>query len=259
MKAFFFDYDGTLVDDETKEVGKGTMEALHALKRQGHFLFLNTGRTQGILDTQIEQFSFDGKIMGCGTHVMFGKETLLCEDMNLQDQRNIETILKEEQVDAFFEGKDHLYISEHIQHPYLMMLLQRYRQMPISIKPITEEGKSYSKLFLCFTNAKCQENVKRALAPYVTYIERGEDRAELVKKGFSKATGIQLIIDKLCITKEDCYVFGDSNNDLPMFEFIKQSILIGSEAPSLSNRVMLCSDSAKEDGIAKALRKLQLL
>lgn len=43
--ALFFDIDGTILSEETKEIPKSAIEALLEVKKKGHLLFINTGRT----------------------------------------------------------------------------------------------------------------------------------------------------------------------------------------------------------------------
>ena len=260
MRAFFFDYDGTIVDDNTKSMTKGTLQALQALHDQGDLVFVNTGRTKSILDPELYSLPLDGMILGCGTYVEYHGQILLDEGVPKVNHKDIVKIFKDASVDTFLEGKQNLYVSEHIQNPFLLAILARYQKNHTPVHSIEEDDKCFSKVFICYNDVSKKAETKQKLSTYFTYIDRGEDRAELVPKGFSKATGIQVILDHLGMNQQDCYVFGDSNNDLPMFEFIEHSILIGGgENPELSSKVMLSSDAASEDGITHALQKLNIL
>ena len=50
---------------------------------------------------------------------------------------------------------------------------------------------------------------------------------EIVPKGCSKASGIDFIVKHLKASLDDCYVFGDSTNDLSMLTHVKNSIAMG--------------------------------
>ena len=43
--ALFFDVDGTLIDEQTKIVPESTLRALKQAEKNGHLVFINTGRT----------------------------------------------------------------------------------------------------------------------------------------------------------------------------------------------------------------------
>ena len=75
----------------------------------------------------------------------------------------------------------------------------------------------------------------------------GEGFYEIVPKGYSKATGIQFLCDYFKVGKEDCYAFGDSNNDLPMLQHAKRSWAIGNKSPQLTS---LATDFAETADMA---------
>ena len=55
-KLFFFDVDGTLIDNETKIVPQSALDAIRALRKAGHLVFLNSGRTLCFLEYEMETF-----------------------------------------------------------------------------------------------------------------------------------------------------------------------------------------------------------
>lgn len=252
-KVFFFDYDGTLVHNSTKEIPASAMRALRELKKQGHLLFVNTGRTKGIVDPEIYDWPFDGMILGCGTYITYHDDVWLDVDVDEKDHPAILNILQKYHTEVFYEGKDCLYLSNPIQHKDLVKMINQYKENGVQMLPDTTKHKSFSKLFVCMPDISQKDTFIDEMHPYFTYIDRGIDRCEFVPKGYSKATGIQFVCEKLDIQKEDCYVFGDSNNDMPMFEYISNSVLIGGENPELSKHVMYTSCEALEDGVEKAL------
>ena len=50
-KALFFDIDGTLLVDASKELPKSAALALTEARRAGHLVFINSGRTRWVLPT----------------------------------------------------------------------------------------------------------------------------------------------------------------------------------------------------------------
>jgi hydroxymethylpyrimidine pyrophosphatase-like HAD family hydrolase len=49
----------------------------------------------------------------------------------------------------------------------------------------------------------------------------------MVPAGFTKATGMEHVLNHLCIAREDSFAFGDSLNDLPMLMYTPNSIAMG--------------------------------
>ena len=91
-------------------------------------------------------------------------------------------------------------------------------------------------------------------------IDRGGTFREFVPLGYSKATGIQFVLDHYKLSKENAYAFGDSNNDLPMLSYLPNSVAMGNADPvSLFDQVSFVTKKASEDGIAFALEHFSFL
>ena len=86
------------------------------------------------------------------------------------------------------------------------------------------------------------------------YIHRGEGFYEIVPKGYSKATGMQCLCDYFKVGIEDCYAFGDSNNDLPMLSYVPHSIAMGESSEELKKQVEYVTTGVLEDGILNAMK-----
>lgn len=63
-KIVFFDIDGTLIDDATQTLPESALEAVAALRRQGHLAILNTGRPYSHIDPRVLQGTWDGCVCG---------------------------------------------------------------------------------------------------------------------------------------------------------------------------------------------------
>lgn len=258
-KVLFFDYDGTLVSNHSGEIPDSAKHILRKLKEAGHYIFLNTGRTKAILDPIIQELNFDGMILGCGSYVEYHDDIIykvnISEDLHIDIVRMID----KNEIDAFFEGSRHLYKTNEIYSERLLRLLRRYSNANVSIKSIHTENLDFEKLFVCYRNLERQKNFTAFISEHFDFIDRGRNCAEFVKKGHSKATGIKKILDLLGMEKKDCYVFGDSNNDLSMFEYIHNSVLIGGENPELKKYVKYISDDVDHDGLANAIYELNII
>lgn len=258
-KLLFFDYDGTLISNHTGMIPESAKNILKELKAKGHYLFLNTGRTKALLDPVIQELNFDGMILGCGSYVEYHKEIIYKVDIPKDLHKDIVKMVDENELDAFLEGSAHLYKTEEIYSDRLLRLLKRYEDANVSVKVLNEGNLDFEKMFVCFRNLDKKANFKNFISTYFDYIDRGRNCAEFVKKGHSKATGIKKVLNLLGMKKEDCFVFGDSNNDLAMFEYIHNSVLLGGENPELEEYVKYTSEDVDHDGLANAILKLNLL
>ncbi len=55
-----------------------------------------------------------------------------------------------------------------------------------------------------------------------------KDSADITPKGFDKGTAVDILLQKLNISSENLYVFGDGSNDLPMLKKTKNAFLVNS-------------------------------
>ncbi len=96
----------------------------------------------------------------------------------------------------------------------------------------------------------------------------------MIQKGYSKATGIRFLCEYLGKSIEDCYVFGDSENDRAMLEAVPNSIAMGNSQESIKSTCSIAMGNSQEsikstcsyvtadieeDGIYKAMKHFGLI
>lgn len=64
-KCIFFDGDGTILDIK-KGIPQDVKDSVAALKRNGHRVFLCTGRSRAFVPQEAERLDFDGIISNMG-------------------------------------------------------------------------------------------------------------------------------------------------------------------------------------------------
>ena len=93
--------------------------------------------------------------------------------------------------------------------------------------------------------------------------EQGEglagDTIEMVPKGFNKAVGIAAVCRIYDIAWEDTVVFGDSNNDLAMFEYAATKVAMGNASPKILELADYITADLFHYGIQKGLEHLGLI
>jgi len=85
-------------------------------------------------------------------------------------------------------------------------------------------------------------------------IDRGGTFREFVPYNYSKATGIEYVLNHYHLDLTDAYAFGDSNNDLSMLSYVPHSIAMGNASPeSLFAQVEYVTAKSSCGGIQQAL------
>ena len=104
--------DGTLVDEETKIVPKSAVEAIQALRAQGHLVFINSGRTLCLLEYQMELFGISCAACGCGTQIIVDGNTLMERRVEHARGLQIREMIRDLKLDAILEAQEAIYFSD---------------------------------------------------------------------------------------------------------------------------------------------------
>lgn len=257
-KAVFFDIDGTLMDHHNF-IPESTKDGIHKLQEKGSYAFLCTGRSRAFVrHPAILDIGFDGVISGCGTMIEFQDEVVYYKKLEQDMVKRTVDFLKEHHVAVIMEGRYKLYADaqDFREDRYIARVRQ---ELGSDLLPLTgcENEWEVSK-FSCVTEFADMEILKQYLAKDYELIIHDIPVMEIVPKGCTKGTGILKVCEMLDIPVSDSYAFGDSANDLPMFEAAGCSIAMGNATDLAKQRASYVTDTLHEDGIYHALKHFGL-
>lgn len=259
-KIIFFDVDGTLLDEKTGTVPQSAIDAIHKAQENGHIAIVNTGRPSPSIDPQVTAIGFDGAICGCGTYVEYkGKtifHTVLEEDLRKEIIRQIYKC----NTQSMLEGTKGVYFSNNPKHPHYIEFYGHYKEhgLPMGIFG-PDDLCEFDKFVILFDETSDIASMRAFLRGKFDIIERGEGFIEVVPLGYSKATGIQCLIDYLGMDLSQTISIGDSPNDFSMLEYTKESVAMGNSNPSLFDKVTHITTDIDKGGIVNALKHFDLL
>ena len=266
-KIAFFDIDGTLTSEIDGSVPANAAQAIRQARSNGHLMFINTGRCMQNVEARFRDVGFDGYSCGCGTNIYCTQNDELKEILYVSQNHSIVSeILAEARkypLDILFESRNEVRFD--MVHPMLTQGgIRQYnafvkRHYDMSHEPDAEDF-TCDKFVIWFQNIQDLDAFRRVSDRYFECIDRGGDFREFVPIGYSKATGIQTILDYYGLTLEDAYAFGDSNNDLSMLSYVKNSIAMGNSSPeSLFSKVSYVTARASEGGIRQGLEHFHFI
>ncbi|MDO4978485.1 MAG: Cof-type HAD-IIB family hydrolase [Eubacteriales bacterium] len=266
-KLLFFDIDGTLLaGGYNGYVPESALKALHMAQANGHLCFINSGRTRRFVPKEVQVFPFDGYILGVGTEIILHDETLLHYEVPQEVLRSLPEICKRCNVQIVGEGPQYIYYDKNRElFPGVKSLIDAYQNEAEDhpIRTFDDDIINFSKFVIFFDESGDIPLFKELTKDYFSYIPReslnGTDFAEIVPNGFSKAMGIDYLVEHLGLTLDDCYVFGDSNNDLSMLTHVKHSVAMGNSVPKIIGKTEYVTTDIDDDGIMNALKHYGLI
>ena len=239
--ALFFDIDGTLLSDVTGKIPDSALDALKKTIELGNLTFINTGRCYCSVPMELKRAPFSGYLCGCGTYIMLGDEVMFSRIIPHKRGREIIRVLQENHAEPILEATDDCYFSKRITRFEGIEHTRRYfAPMGLGIETYIEQDRfDYDK--------------------FVFYYDQKTNLAAIKAKGFSKASGIAYILEHMNIPMENAYVFGDSSNDLPMFQYVKHAVAMGIHSNVLEPYAEFVTKTVEEDGIAFAIKHYGLI
>ncbi len=262
-KILFFDIDGTLItDDGRRYFPNSAKEALRLARKNGNLIFINTGRVFCNVTEEIRGAGFDGYVCGCGTNIIYNDRELFHHELSKELCDAVIKKCRECGMYAFFEYSDKVYVdAKSKDYEPLKELVDYFRSTGQQVDDSDSSDKGQFDKFCAWyeeDNPRLQE-FKAFIEGSFNYIQREGNFCEVVPKGYTKATGIKFLLDYFDIPLENAYVFGDGSNDEPMLSYVPNSIIMRKGPDYLKKKVMLVTDNAEDDGIYKAMKKLEII
>ncbi|AGR42221.1 HAD-IIB family hydrolase [Spiroplasma diminutum] len=81
-------------------------------------------------------------------------------------------------------------------------------------------------------------------------------RVEIFKKGVTKSWGLNQLLDKYNLTKEDIHVFGDEHNDYPMFRDFPNCYAVGNAIEGIKELSKEVIETVQNAGVGKKLNEI---
>lgn len=260
----FFDVDGTLVcrdpvtgpgDFPTGRVAR----ALEAFAGRGGIPILSTGRARVGIDRLLDNLPFRGYVSLDGTHVVLDGKVILdrCFPADVLEHTVNEMIRIG--MPAFFEGTELcLELNASGESLYNWGSVARDLEEMRAAKPDLRFAK------VDFAD-EAYDAYRRSdfLMTELGYYNVGEGCHELVLPDVSKGAGARALIDELMLqlgmAPARVFAFGDSENDLSLFEAVDVSAAMGQAAPHVQDVADYIAAPCAEDGVAQAMEHFGLV
>lgn len=260
-KALFFDIDGTLLSDRTKELPESAQTAIRRAQELGHLVFINSGRARCLMQEVEEKLQTDGYLCGCGTLVEIRGRRALHHVISAKRRLEIQKSIIASDVDGVLEGTGGLFAQNC---PSRFSEVERLKNLFAGRDVMfeadwTKSALPFDKFCIVADEKSDLSGFFKSLEPDFSCIDRGHGLYECVPRGFDKATAMKFVLDYFGIPWEESYAFGDSSNDLAMIRYACHSVIMGEHDAVLEPFASLITRTVEDDGIAWAFEKLNIL
>lgn len=253
----FFDIDGTMIDEETKLVPESAVSAVLQARENGHVCVINTGRSKRLVDICGDWLhAFDGFLMGCGTQVIFRGEELLHRTFETEEGERIIEALRHNEIDAVLEGAAQNYVERtgRIFHSCFAEYIRLFEKFHYG--SYEEAIGHFDKFYAYAGERERMDRFASEVGVELEVVDRGKGYFEIMPAGYTKATGMRFLSDRLGIPMEQTVAIGDSSNDIPMIKCAAIGIAMGNATEDVKQLADFVTTSVGEDGIRNALLSL---
>lgn len=259
-KAVFFDIDGTIVDclngltDMTPRVKK----AIGALKTNGDYVFIATGRPYAFLNEALRNFGFDGFILTNGAYVKVKEKCIYKESIKKDFIKKLTYNFEQLNIQYILQGEKYSYIKDEYKklHSFYdsYSISKQYLEGTYNLEDID----TYKIEMLC--NDKKGIDYCLSLGNGDSYHTHNmdENSFELYSKTNTKASGILKVLEGLNIPIENSYAFGDGKNDIEMLSTVGCGIAMKNADDFVKSYASKVTGSVQNDGVALGIEKFIL-
>jgi len=251
----FFDVDGTLYNAD-KKIPDSAKQAIKAARNNGYEIAIATGRAPFMIRNILEELEIDTFVTFNGQYVVYKGEVIytdsvpkdyLAKIIEFGHERNHPVVfMDDKEMIASIEGHDFIEHSINtLKYPY-----------PTSNPLFYEDNDVFQTLIFM---EESDEQLYRDTFSEVKFVRWHPYSCDILPKDGSKARGIAKLLERIKIPIENSIAFGDGLNDVEMLCEVGTSVAMGNGCVQAKEVADLVTDHVDEDGIANALKRLNII
>jgi len=275
QKVIFIDVDGTLVSYENR-LPVSARDAIRQARKNGHRVYICTGRSEAEVYPEIWEIGLDGMIGGNGAYVRDGDQVILHQTLTPEQCRRVVDWCHARGLEFYLECNSGLYASEHFEeraNPTVKLYAAR--------KGKDADAADVHSVFpdMIFGADLCRDDVNKisfildSCQDHLDSIQEFPDLkagtwggageialfGDLGVRGIDKGYAVDVLLRHLGASIDDTLAFGDAKADIPMLEKCAVGIAMGNGGEEIRAMADYVTDAAENDGIRNAFRHYHLI
>ena len=274
----FTDVDGTLYDYQTR-LSLKTVTAIKTMRRNGHRVYMVTGRSKAENKKEIWDIGFDGMIGGNGSYIEDNGKVLMYKTITYEQCKRIVDWCHEKGIEFYEESNNGLFASENFKEAsrtplkkYMLGKGYSEKQLKddesmLEIHGLIEGAELYrddlNKFSFIIKDPSDILEAKEKFPDLNVGTWGGQDEEALFGdfgiKGVDKAEAIKTLLEYLGANRKETIAIGDAAPDIPMLKYCEIGITFNSGGEEIKAIADYISDDVDKDGFYKAFEHFGLL
>lgn len=267
MKSYIFvDVDGTLLY-EGVIIPKSAVTAIQTARKNGHAVYLSTGRPKGELSSEILAIGYDGFVCAGGAYVENHGQVLYENELNPEKLDKLLPWMDENNIGYALQSAKNTYlsnlaaknlhsvfgISKDSELERVEALMGQFQSMD----SFTHDVPVHKFCFYAW-NQDAKQLIRDKFQDYEVIFHHGPDLevyGEVTNKGIVKSHGIQLILEAEKAHISQSVAYGDSPNDMEMIKMAALGICMENGVDALKQVADEICPAVDDDGLYKSFRQ----
>ena len=257
-KLFVSDFDGTLIDSD-EAIPLSTMVEIDRIRKLGVKIVIATGRILKSILEYNKDFPFLDYVISCdGAYVydVINRKTLYKKPLGGSIIKKIKKLYSD--CDIYFCTVREWNLCSHDR------VYSEVKKRNTSFDDFYLENKNnIYKIEVYFKTKKerdsaYQELIELGIKASFTKMEEKKKKylIEIVSKDVHKALGLEKICKKEHVPLNQVVCVGDSDNDIPLFLSVGQSVAVANASHRLKKIATIQTSSNETKGVEKVIKKL---
>lgn len=249
----FFDLDGTLLN-ERSEIDDETLLSLDELKENRYMPIIATGRTVHEVGDVLDRAGINSIISMNGQHGIFNGKEIYSRKIDRDLIKKLKSRVLENQHQMAYYNIDTIKLTGVDR-----TTKECYRYLNGELPNIDRRYYRNSLVNMLLILSKDGDEEYKEEFPEFRFIRNNPYSMDVFSSKVSKAEGIKRFKEELNLSGLPTYAFGDSYNDLEMFEEVDYGVAMGNAVDDLKEKSTYVSSPNTKGGVREGLKYFNLI
>ena len=248
-KVIFLDCDGTLFD-VPRNMNKASDKTRYAIKeliKNGHLVFIASGRCKCLLPDDVVDLNPSGFITTNGAYAYMGDTVIFENPLKQESVQLLIDYCRENNGLCFLENQDYIYIRS-LDDPLYLEFVDGWGVKHEIFKTDLSTNKWYLMMSAFRSEDECIRFENKLSDKLDIRRQYGFTSFDVSEYGIDKGLGVRKVLEYLNIDKKDAYAFGDGLNDLEMLQAVGESYAMENGNPKLKALAKNIAPDVLDDG-----------